>query len=425
MSKQDPFAINFAQQKNNAKQRLKAIRKGDAATLNQVKHFHSQPDQLQSETIQLADVQFALARELGLPSWPRLKAHTEELTRQRHAIENQADAPDRDIPTLHVRCGHDLQQCLKICGFQGDFLAMNDPLCMGPVPADNASFLSIRAHYISDTLMGIIDEDKPVKDIINDEQHHIATLLDARYQRVVLWVEHDGYDQFMLLRALQLLAEPLFSEQKQKIIEVIEINHFPGSARFMGLGQLPPEAIRGLWQQRKPISTKLISQASTCWQALTRPNPVALKELLEHHPLDALPNIKGAIKRLLQELPHTNTGLSYTQQLALSLIAENGGGMLFRELFPKFQQIDPLPTLGDLMFFALLLPLTKGPAPLLILSPVKENFFVQTLSLTQAGKKCLEGKNKIIQAYWVGGTKVGEGHQWCWDHQDLQSLKKV
>ena len=105
MSNHDPFAIDFAQQKNNAKQRLKAIRHGDVTTLYQVKQFHSHPDKLQVDSIQLADVQFALARELGLTSWPKLKAHTEELARQKLAIENQAVAPDLDCP--HCTCAVD------------------------------------------------------------------------------------------------------------------------------------------------------------------------------------------------------------------------------------------------------------------------------------------------------------------------------
>ncbi len=113
MQNQNSFSINLEQQKAIANKRLKAIRQSDASTLEQVRKYHSQPDTLSFATVQLADVQHALARELGLPSWSKLKAHVENLKFHKHAISAQKQALDHDLKTLHVRCGHDIQQLLK------------------------------------------------------------------------------------------------------------------------------------------------------------------------------------------------------------------------------------------------------------------------------------------------------------------------
>ncbi len=93
MNSTNSFSININQQKSIAKKRLKAIRLYDDATLELVKRFHSKPESLTPNTIQLADVQHALARELGLSSWSKLKAHVEELEAHKLAIKEQKTAP--------------------------------------------------------------------------------------------------------------------------------------------------------------------------------------------------------------------------------------------------------------------------------------------------------------------------------------------
>jgi len=107
MQSYNKFSINFKQQKSEAKKRLKAIRQGDESAFTLAKKFHSHPDTLSIENIQLADVHFSLAREVGLPSWSKLKAHIEELELHKQAITNKEQALDNQLKTLHVRCGHD------------------------------------------------------------------------------------------------------------------------------------------------------------------------------------------------------------------------------------------------------------------------------------------------------------------------------
>ncbi|MHA2708273.1 DUF1835 domain-containing protein [Vibrio owensii] len=417
MQSHNSFSINLNQQKSVAKKRLKAIRHNDTNALYQVKQFHSQPETLTPETIRLADVQHALAKELGLPSWNKLKAHVEELESHKLAINNQANPLDAELTTLHVRCGHDIQQQLKTCGFEGDFLPMIDPLCIGPIPSNEKGFVAIRAQYVVDTLLPVMGRKDSVQEVAQFEQANIHTLLGQQYERIVFWVEHDAYDQFMLLRGLSLLEET-----EGKIIEIIEFNQFPGTERFIGFGQLPAEAIRSCWQHRKPVTAKLFSQAKRCWQALQTPTPQPLVNLLEQHELDCLPNIKAVMKRHLQELPHSESGFSFTQHLALQILNEQNAPISVKDWFQKYQQQEPLPTLGDVMFYALLLPLAQAENPLFTVDSLDKNWWEQQVNINEKGRECLNGHSTFLQDYWVGGIHNQANRRWAWNHIQLSSL---
>ncbi|MEZ9233089.1 DUF1835 domain-containing protein [Vibrio amylolyticus] len=417
MHSHNDFVINLNHQKSVAKKRLKAIRSGDLLALQAIKPFHPNPEDITTDNVQLADVQCALARELGLSSWSKLKTHTENLTSHKQAIELQATGLDSELTTLHVRCGHDIQNKLKTCGFEGEFLPLIDPLCIGPVPSDDQTFVAIRAQYVVDTLLPIMRRTDSVQDIAQSEQRSIDTLLDPKFQRIVLWVEHDAYDQFMLLRTLTLLQH-----NKDAIVEVIEINHFPGTDRFIGFGQLPEEAIRSCWANRKTVNAKLMSQAQHCWQALRSSNPNTLFDLVDQHTLDCLPNIAKVFMRYLQELPQTTTGLSKTQHIALSVLAKEISPITVGELFQKSQKADPIPCLGDVMFYALLLPLTQLETPILTINSNDDTWLKQEITLTPSGKACLEGQLKVSQAYWVGGHFHDDKERWVWDHKHRSTL---
>ncbi|QLK47896.1 hypothetical protein DR996_23120 [Vibrio owensii] len=417
MQSHNSFSINLNQQKSVAKKRLKAIRHNDTRALEQVKQFHSKPEALTPESIQLADVQHALARELGLSSWSKLKAHVEELESHKLAINNQANPLDAELTTLHVRCGHDIQQQLKTCGFEGDFLPMIDPLCIGPIPNDEKGFVAIRAQYVVDTLLPVMGRKDSVQEVAQFEQGNIHTLLDQQYERIVFWVEHDAYDQFMLLRGLSLLEET-----EGKIIEIIEFNQFPGTERFIGFGQLPAEAIRSCWQHRKPVTAKLFSQAKRCWQALQAPTPQPIVNLLEQHELDCLPNIKAVMKRHLQELPQSESGLSFTKHLALQILNEQNEPIKVKDWFHKYQQQEPIPTLGDVMFYALLLPLAQAENPLFTVNSLEKNWWEQQVNISEKGRECLNGHSTFLQDYWVGGIHNQANHRWTWNHIQLSSL---
>ena len=131
------FRLNLEQQKNRAKDLLHAVKAGDAEALSRfiaVRRSSVTPDSpTLHATVKLADAQFVIARELRFPSWAKLKAHIESMDRERAAIDQKKPAPDADLKTLHIRCGHDLQNAIKEAGFVGDFWPYVTPYCVGPV----------------------------------------------------------------------------------------------------------------------------------------------------------------------------------------------------------------------------------------------------------------------------------------------------
>ena len=106
----DPYAsfrLNLEQQRKRAKDLLRAARAGDREAMSRL--HAATGGRLTADNAKLTDAQFVVARELGLPSWRELRRHIDALTAARAAIEH-TPAPDGGVPTLHVRCGSDIQQ---------------------------------------------------------------------------------------------------------------------------------------------------------------------------------------------------------------------------------------------------------------------------------------------------------------------------
>lgn len=68
--RQFPVRPNLDQLRNQAKDLLRSVRNGDVPALEEFQTHHPRP--VSPKAAKLADVQLALARSYGLPSWPRL-----------------------------------------------------------------------------------------------------------------------------------------------------------------------------------------------------------------------------------------------------------------------------------------------------------------------------------------------------------------
>lgn len=420
----NPFSFNLSYLKSQAKHRLKAIRRGDHHALQSVQQYHPKQAQLNPDNIKLADIQFVMAREYGLPSWSRLKHHAEMLEHHKQQIAQGSEALDKDLATLHIRCGHDIAQRLELAGFHGDFLPFIDPYCMGPL-SEEADFEWQRAEYIRQYLLSEIGDPRTTDDILTETADKLAQLAQPDYHRLVFWVEHDNYDQLMLIRLLTHLATLPGVAGRQ--LEIIEVNHFPANTRFIGLGQLPAEGLRSLWQHRRPVDDITLERAGVLWQGFCSPDPAALLALLDASWLSQFENMAQVIRRHLQELPHQQSGLSLTQSLALSVLSASGP-MTVADLFRGYQALEPLPFLGDLMFWVLLKPLLQSQQPLICLesSTGSAPWQEQVVSLTEQGRLCLSQQQKMVSStYWVGGIKVSPEQHWTWDHVSLSSLHPV
>jgi hypothetical protein len=423
-AKQAPLSgrLNLEQQRKRAKELLQQYRAADPMAIDRFcchhPHFKHQPHLVVPFAPKLSDAQLVIAQEWGLSSWAKLKAHIDRLDQARQAIaQGQPIALDADLPTLHIRCGSDIQHKLKIAGFCGDFLEFADPYCQGPVPDDTDfdRFLQRRSEFIAQAYR--ID----LKDAQSRLKREYRQLHQSdRYPRIVLWFEHDAYDQLSLAYLLHYFGSTLESTTNRPQLELICVNAFLGVQPFLGLGQLPPEALRTLWQQRMPVSAQQLDLGHQVWRAYTDSTPDRLHRLIATG-IAELSMMARALRRQLQELPWKGDGLSLTQRLTLETVAQEpiAAGLLFRRL--TFEK-EPLPFLGDTMYWLELDRLSQGDRPALAISPETQSlpWEQRRLHLTPIGQALLQQQINWLEVNaidrWVGGVHLSPGWPiWVWD----------
>lgn len=394
----DNGRLNLEQQRKRAKELLQRLRSGQA------------DERLRSLDPQrpprLADAQYLIARDLGFASWPKLKAHCDALAfALKHPGFVANDTPD----TCHWRCGNDIQHSLQVAGFKGQLQMYADPLCMGPVPQlDGPSYRAVRANFISHAFNIAPEQTRQ-----RQEAEYAALARLSQRMPGVLWCEADAYDQLFLLRVLAQL------EQVPENLSLIAIDQVPGVQRFIGIGQLAPEVLAWLWPQRRPVDAAMLILARDAWAAYRAPSPQAWAALA-HARHAALPLLGPALLRQLQELPGINDGLSLTERLTLQILRDHGPMPMGKVFAVLMMEREPLPFLGDMMFYALLRPLIDGPRPLIDQADAQLAWPQRTISLTALGEQVLAGQayglDLIGCERWVGGVRLqpGEGH-WALD----------
>jgi hypothetical protein len=237
---------------------------------------------------------------------------------------------------------------------------------------------------------------------LQQAEHRLDTAART-YQRVVLWFEHDCHDQAILARCLSRLADnPLPAS-----LELICIDRHPSIPRFIGLGQLAPEALAGLWPQRVPVTPAQIALGQAIWAALRRPDPSDLAAIAATG-TPALPLAAPALRRHLQELPGTGDGLSLTERLILGILAE--APMQIGRMFAAFMQDrEPLPFLGDLGFLLTVERMARPQSAILTIES-GDKPFPRLASITDIGRQVLAGHldylSLPIADRWVGNVRI-------------------
>jgi hypothetical protein len=156
-------------------------------------------------------------------------------------------------------------------------------------------------------------------------------------RHVVLWFEHDLYDQLQLLQVLAIVDELGFDPAR---LELINVGSFQGKPDFAGLGELDPPELESVWPLRRTVAVEQTGLASGGWAAVRTPDPTAVERFFEMD-TSALPFLAGALRRLLEQLPDYATGLSRSESQLLALLAE--GPPTPPQLFVESQQLEEAP----------------------------------------------------------------------------------
>ena len=398
------FRLNLEQQHKRAKDLLKRAKAGEPGALARMRAAGLAA----AATPKLAQAQHCIARELRFANWAALKQHIGEMDRARRA---PAATLDGDCRTMHIRCGHDFLRELREAGLHGDFNAHINPYLQGPV-TDTPDWLERRAKFIADSF-GPYDAPDYAEALEGARAEERGLAEASRdYARVVLWLEHDRYDQFVLLRCLAWFAE----HGAPPRLELVGPNDFPGATRFVGIGQLPPEALRLLWERREPIRAEQLEVGRRLWKDFRSADPRALAA----HARDGvpqLPALAAALHRHLQELPSVHEGLGLTHRLLLEALADGATQRVGRLVGVVMHDRDPLPGLGDLGYDLALRELATLPDPLVQRSGGhnRDAWHRDEIAITTSGREVLEGKRDWLDLQpperWVGGVRIASGQR--------------
>ena len=249
---------------------------------------------------------------------------------------------------LHVTNGDSAAHTLRQSALGGAVLPWQDALHEGPVPAlPRPELLRARADFLAGCGWG---ERQALRTSLEQRDRQLLEALrgDAR---VVLWFEHDLYDQLQLIDVLAL------ANAETAALELIVAGSFPGRPSFAGLGELTAGELETLWPARTPATPVILEAATGAWTAFRAPDPTALTEWAARE-IDELPYLASALGRLLEELPAAADGLSGTERRALQAIA--GGATSPAAAFVAAQRLEEAPFLGDAWFYRALSRSGKG-----------------------------------------------------------------
>ena len=324
---------------------------------------------------------------------------------------------------LHVANGTCTTRIIESAGIPGTLSIWADPLYEGPVPGGltDAELLDVRTRHLA----GSTDEAILI-DPVNDMRRW-RTVIERHesYDELILWFEHDLFDQLSLIQLLAWIRERL---PAAKVVSLVCIGSFPGHPRFKGLGELTPDDLASLLETRQRVSQAQYSLAERAWQALREPTPEALDHLRQGDTA-ALPYLAAAIARFLQEYPWTTDGLSRTERRLLELAA--GGTVELSAAFPRMHADEEVYSVTDMSLATLADTLSRTSPPLLTLArrPVADGELLQgsvtlrdTVTLTDIGRAVLAGRQDRIASCgidrWLGGVHLqGDADVWRWDDE--------
>jgi hypothetical protein len=317
--------------------------------------------------------------------------------------------PAAHIRFLHVANGTATTMTMPAAGIRGLYSIWADPLYEGPVPGglSDEDLLEVRASFLG----------PPPEDGTDLRQWRQAIEGHDGYDELILWYEHDLFDQLNLIQLLAWIRDRL---PPTKPVSLICIDSFPGRPDFKGLGELSPAELASLLDTRRPVSGAQYELARRGWQAFREPTPAAL-DALRHENTSALPYLAAAVTRFLQEYPWSIDGLSRAERRLLQLA--EGNGIALWKGFPRMQDGERAyyVTDGSLADMAETLSLTSPPLLTLDLPATSQRHILDaSVALTDAGRAVLSGQLDRVTMCgidrWLGGVHLqGHGPLWRWD----------
>lgn len=321
---------------------------------------------------------------------------------------------------LHIVNGDSVAEKLQQVVAQDDILVWREVYSAGPIFENMTEHInrSIRADYLQKSL-GI-----PKKEYINtcNEQEKVLDNF-KQYDEIILWFEHDLFDQTMLTYLLHWFNKQSLGYLKLKLLC---IGSYPEVHPFRGLGQLTVEQIKRLLGTWQTIGQEELRLGSDVWKAYASENPIKLQEILEGDG-SALPFVQEAFRLHLSRFPATYNGLSIVEQSTLQAI-ESGIYAPFRLFEYVDNKLNGL-GMGDLEYWYHLAKMTKGDFPLINIRGIRSfpayneqasSFQRCKVQITEYGRHIMKGEKNWVTdngiCEWYGGVNLrGSSPKWRWD----------
>lgn len=317
---------------------------------------------------------------------------------------------------LNITNGGCAVEIMKKANIAGVFLPWRDVLHDGPVPSGLSleALSKVRAQFIAGRNWGAVEE---ITESFIQRDNVLKSFRD--YEKVILWFEHDLYDQLQIIQILDLFHENYSEEAALSIICTDQY-----------LGRLSPEEMSALTKFEEPITEDHLKLSCKAWSALRSSTPKAWCELINSD-TSVLPFLEGAIIRLLEEYPSCSNGLSRTATQTLKVIS--GGEKRPGKVFGYSQEMEERVYLGDASFWVILQECIDSIPSLLKLSEGKKLTLPtskdQELSITPAGLDVLSGKLNWLDTNnldrWIGGVHLESTNVWCWDVDSNSIVKRA
>jgi hypothetical protein len=331
----------------------------------------------------------------------------------------------RFVPVLHVTNGDSAIDRLRAAGFAEPALPWRDVLHDGPVPRGTDDALrEVRARFIAERGWTTLESAR-ADFALRDRTLHGA--LGDREREVVLWFEHDLYDQLQLAQVLDVIAR---HPNRVARIRAVHADDY--------LGHATPDRLRAWQVMAHDLTEAELEAGRAAWDAFRAPDPRPLDVLACTTRTAALPFMRGALQRVIEELPGRADGLARSERQALAAVA--AGARTGAEAFDACASMEQAIYLGDSSFSWYLERLATCNRPLLarrVLATDGDGTRSRNgpslarweLALTTEGERVLSGQADHMAlngiARWLGGTLVDALSPWRCDESGRVSRIEI
>lgn len=312
---------------------------------------------------------------------------------------------------LHVANGHATTRLIELSGVAGRAMVWCDPLYDGPVPGNvsEEELVRVRAEFLAGS-------DDDIDDVFADLRHWRTAIEQQQYDELVLWYEHDLFDQLNLIQILTHLGRARIARP----VSLVSIDSYPGHPDFKGIGELEPPDMPDLFEMRKPVTGAQLALGERAWRAYRADDPREIEALLETD-TTALPFLARALRRHLEEFPSATNGLSKSEQRMMEHAVDGPADL--RRTFPRMHDGERGFYITDMLFVERAQALAAASPSLLTLRTEGNepgSFPNGEFELTRAGRKVLDGVEDRLRLCgidrWLGGVHLsGRGPAWRWN----------